>query len=94
MDALGVAEYHVAGNSLGARTAFELAGRGRVRSMIAISPDDLGTPDERMYQLMALMAGRVMATLSAPIAVPLTSTGPGRSVFFAGESRCPTTRRW
>jgi pimeloyl-ACP methyl ester carboxylesterase len=89
MDALGIAEFHVAGNSLGARTSFELASRGRVRSMIAISPDGLGTPVERVYQFIALMAGRMMATLLAPIAGPLTSTGPGRSVFFAGERSRP-----
>jgi pimeloyl-ACP methyl ester carboxylesterase len=89
MDALGVTDFHVAGNSLGARTAFELAARGRVRSMIAISPDGLGTPVERVYQAVALMTGRLMATLLAPIAGPLTSTGPGRSLFFIGERSRP-----
>jgi pimeloyl-ACP methyl ester carboxylesterase len=89
MDALGVADFHVAGNSLGARTAFELASRGRTRSMIAIAPDGLGTPIERVYQFIALMTGRLMATLLAPIATPLTSTGPGRSVFFLGERSRP-----
>ena len=89
MDALGFTDFHVAGNSLGARTAFELAARDRVRSMIAISPDGLGTPVERVYQAIALMAGRLMATLLAPIATPLTSTGPGRSLFFLGERSRP-----
>jgi len=89
MDAFGVTDFHVAGNSLGARTAFELAARDRVRSMIAISPDGLGTPVERVYQAIALMAGRLMATLLAPIATPLTSTGPGRSLFFLGERSRP-----
>jgi len=89
MDAIGVTDVHVAGNSLGARIAFELAGRGRVRSMIAISPDGLGTPVERVYQVIALVIGRLAATLLAPIATPLTSTGPGRSLFFIGERSRP-----
>jgi pimeloyl-ACP methyl ester carboxylesterase len=89
LDALGIDTFHVAGNSLGGRTAFELATRGRARSMIAISPDGLGTPVERAYQAVALLTGRLMASLLAPIAAPLTSTGPGRSVFFVGERSRP-----
>jgi len=89
LDALGVTDFHVAGNSLGAQIAFELAGRGRVRSMIAISPDGLGTPVERVYQAIALITGRLVATLLAPIATPLTATGPGRSLFFIGERSRP-----
>lgn len=89
MDALGVHSFHVAGYSLGARVAFELATRGRVLSVIAIAPDGLGTPVERIYQAAALMTGRVVATMMAPFAGPLTRTGPGRSLFFAGERSRP-----
>ena len=38
MDAAGMATAHVAGNSLGGWLAFELARRGRARSVCAISP--------------------------------------------------------
>jgi pimeloyl-ACP methyl ester carboxylesterase len=39
LDELGVADFHVAGCSLGGRVALELATRGRVRSVVAIAPD-------------------------------------------------------
>jgi pimeloyl-ACP methyl ester carboxylesterase len=89
MDGLGVADFHVAGYSLGGRVALELASRGRVRSVVAIAPDGLGTPPERIYQATALMTGRSLATLLAPIATPLTATGAGRSLFFAMERSRP-----
>jgi len=38
LDRLGVAQFHVAGYSLGARVALELATRGRTLSVIAIAP--------------------------------------------------------
>jgi pimeloyl-ACP methyl ester carboxylesterase len=89
MDQRGIGDFHVAGYSLGARVALELATRGRIRSVIAIAPDGLGTPPERVYQAMALMAGRTMATLLAPVATLMTASGPGRSLFFAMERSQP-----
>jgi pimeloyl-ACP methyl ester carboxylesterase len=89
MDQLGIGDFHVAGYSLGARVALELATRGRIRSVTAIAPDGLGTPPERVYQATALMAGRAMATLLAPVATLLTESGPGRSLFFAMERSRP-----
>ena len=89
LDRLGVAHFHVAGYSLGARVALELATRGRTQSVIAIAPDGLGTPLERLHQAAALMAGRILAMLLAPIAMPLTATAAGRSLFFAMERSRP-----
>ena len=89
MDQLGIGDFHVAGYSLGARVCLELATRGRIRSVVAIAPDGLGTPPERVYQATALMAGRAMATLLAPVATLMTASGPGRSLFFAGERSRP-----
>jgi pimeloyl-ACP methyl ester carboxylesterase len=89
MDELGVVDFHVAGYSLGARVALELATRGRVRSVVAIAPDGLGTPVERIHQAMALMSGRSLATLLAPIATELSATGAGRSLFFGSERSRP-----
>jgi pimeloyl-ACP methyl ester carboxylesterase len=66
LDRLGVAQFHVAGYSLGARVALELATRGRTRSVIAIAPDGLGTPLERLHQAAALLSGRTLAMLLAP----------------------------
>jgi pimeloyl-ACP methyl ester carboxylesterase len=89
LDRIGVAEFHVAGYSLGARVAVELATRGRTRSVIAIAPDGLGTPLERVHQAAALMSGRALATMLAPIATQLAATGAGRSLFFAMERSRP-----
>lgn len=89
MDQLGVGHFHVAGYSLGARIALELAGRDRVLSAIAIAPDGLGTPPERIYQGFSLTAGRVMAKVLAPFAGKLTATGAGRTLFFAMERSRP-----
>ena len=83
LDRLGVAQFHVAGYSLGARVALELATRGRTLSVIAIAPDGLGTPLERLHQAAALLGGRALATLLAPNATQLTATAAGRSLFFA-----------
>jgi pimeloyl-ACP methyl ester carboxylesterase len=84
-----VARFHVAGYSLGARVALELATRGRTLSVIAIAPDGLGTPLERLHQAAALLSGRTLATLLAPIATPVAATGAGRSLFFGMERSRP-----
>jgi pimeloyl-ACP methyl ester carboxylesterase len=89
LDRLGVAQFHVAGYSLGARVALELATRGRTLSVIAIAPDGLGTPLERLHQAAALLGGRALATLLAPNATQLTATAAGRSLFFAMERSRP-----
>jgi pimeloyl-ACP methyl ester carboxylesterase len=86
---LGIVDPHVAGYSLGGRVALELAARGRTRSIIAIAPDGLGTPAERIYQAVALMAGRSLARLLAPVAATVTSSPAGRSVFFGMERSRP-----
>jgi pimeloyl-ACP methyl ester carboxylesterase len=89
LDRLGVAQFHVAGYSLGARVALELATRGRTLSVIAIAPDGLGTPLERLHQAAALLTGRTLAMLLAPIATQVAATGAGRSLFFAMERSRP-----
>jgi pimeloyl-ACP methyl ester carboxylesterase len=89
LDRLGVAQFHVAGYSLGARVALELATRGRTLSVIAISPDGLGTPLERVHQASALISGRALARLLAPIAAPVAASAAGRSLFFGMERSRP-----
>jgi pimeloyl-ACP methyl ester carboxylesterase len=89
LDRLGVAWFHVAGYSLGARVALELATRGHTRSVIAIAPDGLGTPLERVHQAATLMSGRALATLLAPNATQVAATGAGRALFFAMERSRP-----
>lgn len=89
LDRLGIGDYHVAGYSLGARVAIQLAESKRVRSLIAIAPDGLGTPVERLQGFVALVAGRNVAMTLAPAAGLLSSTPAGRSVFFAGSRSLP-----
>jgi pimeloyl-ACP methyl ester carboxylesterase len=89
LDDLGISGYHVAGYSLGARVAIQLAESRRVRSLIAIAPDGLGTPVERLQGFVALVAGRNVAMTLAPAAGLLSRSPAGRSVFFAGSRSLP-----
>ena len=89
LDGLGIEQYHVAGYSLGARVAIQLAASKRVRSLTAIAPDGLGTPVERLQGFVALVAGRGVAMTLAPAAGLLSMTSAGRSVFFAGTRSLP-----
>jgi pimeloyl-ACP methyl ester carboxylesterase len=89
LDRMDVGDFHVAGYSLGARVALQLAGTDRVRSTIAIGPDGLGTPLERLQGYVGLLAGRGVAMALAPIATQLSMTPAGRSLFFAGNRSRP-----
>jgi pimeloyl-ACP methyl ester carboxylesterase len=89
LDDLGVDDYHVAGYSLGARVAIHLTKSDRVRSVTAIAPDGLGTPLERVQGYLAMLAGRGVAIMLAPVAGPLSATPAGRSVFFSGNRSQP-----
>jgi pimeloyl-ACP methyl ester carboxylesterase len=57
MDQLGIGEFHVAGYSLGTRVSLEPCHPRPDRSVVAIAPDGLGTPPERVYQAAARDAG-------------------------------------
>lgn len=89
LDRLGIDRFHVAGYSMGARIALQLAGSDRVRSVVAIAPDGLGTPVERVQGYLALAVGRQVAMTLAPYAEPLSRTAAGRTVFFAGNRSLP-----
>jgi pimeloyl-ACP methyl ester carboxylesterase len=86
LDELGIGAYHVGGYSLGARVAIQLADSDRVRSVIAIAPDGLGTPVERLQGFIAMVAGRGVAMALAPVDgwFPV-----GRSLFLAGTRSLP-----
>jgi pimeloyl-ACP methyl ester carboxylesterase len=89
LDALGIATFHVAGYSLGGRIAIELGTRGRTRSVLAIAPDGLGSPVERVYQAVTLMTGHALAGMIAPAAPWVSSSTLARSLFFAMERSRP-----
>ena len=86
LDELGIGAYHVAGYSLGARVAIQLADADRVRSIIAIAPDGLGTPVERLQGFIAMVAGRGVAMALAPVDGWFPA---GRSLFLAGTRSLP-----
>jgi len=88
-DQLGLTTVHLAGYSLGARVSLELASRGRARSVVAIAPDGLGTPLERVYETMSLLGRHFFANVLAPVAKEVTSTGAGRAAFFGSDRSRP-----
>ena len=89
LDELGLTTVHIAGYSLGARVSLELASRGRARSVVAIAPDGLGTPAERVYEMMTLLGRRFYAHVLAPVAKEITATGAGRAAFFSSDRSRP-----
>ena len=86
LDELGIDTYHVAGYSLGARVAIQLAESIRVQSVIAIAPDGLGTPVERIQGFLAMLAGRGLAMALAPVDGWFPA---GRTLFLAGTRSLP-----
>lgn len=74
---------HLAGNSMGAEIALELARRGWARTVVAFSPSGMSTAPERLYILTSLHFGHRVAQLLAPMAPELSRWIPFRSVFFA-----------
>jgi len=89
LDELGLSTVHIAGYSLGARVSLELASRGRARSVVAIAPDGLGTPVERVYETATLLGRRFLANVLAPVSREVTSTRTGRAAFFGSDRSRP-----
>jgi pimeloyl-ACP methyl ester carboxylesterase len=83
LDRAGLAEVHVAGNSLGGWVAFELARRGRARSVVALSPAGMETLPERGYVISLNEAMRARAKAAAPVAGVLTASGLARTAVLA-----------
>ena len=82
LDTAGMASAHIAGNSLGGWIAAELARRGRVRSVVAISPAGLWTPREREYARRSLKATRASTLRLAPHAERVTRSPVLRTQVF------------
>ena len=66
LDAAGWDRPHVAGSSLGGWIALELARRGRVASVVAISPAGMWTRRESLYAQALLKLTRLLASAPAP----------------------------
>jgi pimeloyl-ACP methyl ester carboxylesterase len=78
-----LARPHVAGNSMGAAIALELA-RGRlVASATAISPVGFWTLRERRYAQRSLRASRAIAARIRPLAPTIARSAVGRAALLA-----------
>ena len=82
LDRLGIGEPHLVGNSMGAWVAFELARRGRARSVVAISPVGLHTRWEARLSDLHLAAHKAGSRLSAPLGRLPFRLGPARSMLL------------
>ncbi|HEX6388042.1 MAG TPA: alpha/beta hydrolase [Solirubrobacteraceae bacterium] len=89
----GIKRPHVAGNSMGGGIALELARRGAVRSVCAISPVGFWADSERGFAQIFLGILNGMPAALRPLVVSLGRTAAGRavlgSVVFARPWRMP-----
>jgi pimeloyl-ACP methyl ester carboxylesterase len=79
----GIDRPHVAGNSMGATIALELARRRSIASATAISPAGFWTPRERSYARESLKVSRALARAIRGAVPAITSGAAGRTALFA-----------
>jgi pimeloyl-ACP methyl ester carboxylesterase len=88
----GIDRPHVAGNSMGGGIALELARRGLVASVVAISPVGFWSPAERRWCQVALSAGFTPRALQPALLAAAGSAAGRRALFghlFARPGRMP-----
>jgi pimeloyl-ACP methyl ester carboxylesterase len=78
----GLGRPHVAGNSMGGGIALELARRGAVASVTAISPVGFWTARERRFSQLSLALSRTVPPPARPGVMALAGTGVGRTVLL------------
>jgi pimeloyl-ACP methyl ester carboxylesterase len=79
---LGIERPHVAGNSMGGAIGLELARRGAVASVIAISPAGFWTPAERRFCQASLGSLANMPHALRPALLAASRTRAGRNALF------------
>jgi pimeloyl-ACP methyl ester carboxylesterase len=84
LDARGLRQVHMLGNSLGARLALELARRGRARSVVAIAPSGLSIPPERVFQVSAMALTSLAIRALRPVIPAISKHRAGRIALLAG----------
>jgi pimeloyl-ACP methyl ester carboxylesterase len=89
MDDAGWDDAHLAGNSLGGWVSFELARRGRARTITALSPAGAWTPRERAIARAQIKIIFALGRRLAPHADRLTRRAPLRTLVFAGMNAKP-----
>ena len=87
---LGLGPPHVAGNSMGGGICLELARRGAVSSVCAISPVGFWTPGERRFSQESLRALGRMPRALRPALLAAASTRAGRTALFWQTFGWPT----
>ncbi|WP_433667707.1 alpha/beta fold hydrolase [Nocardia sp. CA-136227] len=70
LDAAGFGVVDVVGNSLGGFAALELARRGRVRNLVAISPMGMQTSEKAEKLIRVLVRGHRVAVPAKPLVMP------------------------
>lgn len=81
-DEAGVAQPHVAGNSMGGGIALELGRAGAARSVTAVSPVGFWTPRERVFCQQSLQLSRRLLPLMGPVLPALLRTPAGRTALL------------
>jgi pimeloyl-ACP methyl ester carboxylesterase len=79
---LGIERPHVAGNSMGGAIGLELARRGVVRSVCAISPAGFWTPAERAFCQLSLGSLASFPRALRPALLRIAETRAGRTALF------------
>ena len=79
---LGVERPHVAGNSMGGAIGLELARRGAVSSVCAISPAGFWTPAERAFCQRSLGSLASFPRALRPMLLAIAGTRIGRTALF------------
>lgn len=87
---LGLERPHVAGNSMGGGIGLELARRGAVRSVCAISPVGFWTPAERRFSQQSLGTLASMPRALRPALIAASGTRAGRVALFWQTFGWPT----
>jgi pimeloyl-ACP methyl ester carboxylesterase len=88
-DALGLEDWHVAGNSLGGGVALALAAAGRVRTACAVSPIGFAAGREPAYSRGVLSATRFMARGLLPVIGPVAANPALRTALCAHVAARP-----
>jgi pimeloyl-ACP methyl ester carboxylesterase len=79
---LGIERPHLAGNSMGGAIGLELARRGAVSSVCAISPAGFWTPTERAFCQLSLGSLASFPRALRPALLTIAGTRGGRSALF------------
>jgi pimeloyl-ACP methyl ester carboxylesterase len=89
LEALGLRDAHLAGNSLGGWVALEVARLGRARSVVGISPAGFWNDLERRYAKAVLWSSARLARRLLPLASLAFATTAGRTAFLSGMMARP-----